>query len=181
MRLHILALLALGLAATAAEPLKIWSAANAADLAQLAIWSKEKGAIERKISADVKAPDGQPAFELIIKAAKPEVKPTEIQAMFVYKGGLKAGQEYTATYTIKAIASGMVHSQATLQEKPWTTIVGTDAKIAVTPEWQTVTVRIKAAQDYTEQLSTPRLFLGTYGVDTTVYIGSVVLTQVEAK
>ena len=129
-----------------------------------------------QVSTTQKTPQGKQALAVSIRKLVSTSQSTQIQLQYLYFNKLKQNRQYELVFQCRADKPGSFRMVAAQGETPWTEIGG--RIVNVEKEWQTVRFPFTPRQkEFGGTLHMPRIMLGAYGAETTVYFGPVVFRE----
>ena len=159
--------------AHADNALKVWDYAPR----DVQLLVSKGNAASLRVSPDVKTPEGRAVLELGLSALAPEAAAHDIQLVFAYTGGLRAGRDYEINFLCKSSAPGVVRMAASQAGPPWDELPGASCSVETSRDWQVVKLPFTARRDWLEPLAMPRLMFAKFGAPAVLHLGPVVFRE----
>ncbi len=154
----------------------VWTFEDGKLPANASLWDPSGGknyAVSEQTSPE-KAPDGSRALVIAVKDDLATNEPWKAQVLCSGTPAIKAGENCSIRFWIKADADGVAQVMAGLAAAPYSELAKeARQEIQVTAKWSLCSLEFKSSQDWSGKLVLPRIMLKDFAKGAKIYIGKV--------
>lgn len=159
--------------------LKKWEFKNSRDLMgdRMAFYAAKGSDIKKSIAKE-KTPAGESVLKIVLERITPGAPRHAVQINCLYRGTLKAGQNYRIQFQYKGSKNGDIQIIPAQAGAPFAGLgKNISSVLNVSPEWQTCTLDFRMEQVPGGPYALPRMMIASYPQGGELFFGPVVLSE----